>query len=130
MGSLHGCTWKCNPTPNNEGVCIGGYMCSGEHDASSCETSIFGCHWAPRCDGYCSGSNMCSGSGQSECSNSIFGCTWTCNCLAEGEVCGGPGQQTRTCCGDAMCRPLYGGTQMRCITVVPALRGSKGASNP
>merc|ERR1712124_142037 len=61
--SIFGCTWKCDPTPSDDGVCVGGSMCSNEHDASGCETSIFGCHWVARCDGSCSGSTMCSGNG-------------------------------------------------------------------
>lgn len=115
--SIFGCSWNCQSNPNTPGVCVGGSMCGGNHDASSCSTSIFGCHWVSQCDGYCSGSSMCTGKGQSDCSNSIFGCTWTCNlvtCVAEGHVCGGPGQQTQECCGQSVCQQLLGGSEMTC----------------
>merc|ERR1719235_1922933 len=63
-------TGSDNTTSNmlgaSAGVCVGGSMCGGNHDASSCSTSIFGCHWVASCDGYCSGSSMCNGKGQSD----------------------------------------------------------------
>lgn len=35
-------------------------------------------------------------------------------CVGMNEVCGGPGQQTRSCCGAAACVRLLGGSEMRC----------------
>jgi len=76
--SIFGCNWKCNWWPQ-DGLCVGGSMCEGKKDASSCETSIFDCKWERSCPGYCSGSSMCRGKQESGCKNSIFDCQWKCN---------------------------------------------------
>merc|ERR1712061_901908 len=47
--------------------------------------------------------------------------TWTLDhtCVAEGAVCGGPGQDTQTCCGESKCQQLFGGSEMKCAPSPP-----------
>merc|ERR1719356_846946 len=45
--------------------------------------------------------------------STVLGSTWGF-CRGEGEVCGGPGQQTQTCCGESKCQQLFGGSEMKC----------------
>merc|ERR1712076_101176 len=43
-------------------------------------------------------------------------------CVPENEICGGPGQLTQECCGNAVCQKMFGGDQMKCVepACVPA----------
>merc|ERR1712050_405320 len=36
-------------------------------------------------------------------------------CVAANGTCGGPGQFTQKCCGDAVCQKLRGGDKMKCV---------------
>jgi len=73
------CTWKCQWC--KEGKCVrkdgGRGMCESNRDASSCETSIFGCKWESTCRGGCSGHKWwCKNYKTPEkCVNS-YGCYW------------------------------------------------------
>merc|ERR1712187_313004 len=40
-------------------------------------------------------------------------------CVPANSVCGGPGQLTQECCGNAVCQTLFGGTQMKCVEPTP-----------